>query len=295
MMALKLVSLGRGASGVRWQLVDAARGACSTRGVTPVVPVQGSVGASGDLAPLAHMAAVMLGEGEAEHDGRRLPGAEALAAAGLAPLDARRQGRAGADQRHAVLDRLGARRPLRAPGGRRRTRCWSARCRPTRSWARPRRFARRSTRCAATAARSRPRRRCAAAHGRLGDPREPPRGRHPRPGPLLHPLPAAGDRRGDGPAAPGRGARSRSRRTPPPTTRWCSRTPVVSGGNFHAEPVAFAADIIALAVAEIGAIAQRRVALMVDPTLSYDLPPFLTANPGPQLRLHDRRGDRRRR
>jgi histidine ammonia-lyase len=55
---------------------------------------------------------------------------------------------------------------------------------------------------------------------------------------------------------------------------------IVSGGNFHGEPVAFAADIIALAVAEIGAIAQRRVALMVDPTLSYDLPPFLTANPG---------------
>jgi histidine ammonia-lyase len=48
---------------------------------------------------------------------------------------------------------------------------------------------------------------------------------------------------------------------------------IVSGGNFHAEPVAFAADQIALAVAEIGAIAQRRVALMVDPTLSFDLPP----------------------
>ncbi|WP_278371763.1 aromatic amino acid lyase, partial [Thalassospira xiamenensis] len=55
---------------------------------------------------------------------------------------------------------------------------------------------------------------------------------------------------------------------------------IVSGGNFHAEPVAFAADQIALAVAEIGAIAQRRVALMVDPTLSHDLPPFLTPDPG---------------
>jgi histidine ammonia-lyase len=55
---------------------------------------------------------------------------------------------------------------------------------------------------------------------------------------------------------------------------------IVSGGNFHAEPVAFAADQIALAVAEIGAIAQRRVALMVDPTLSHDLPPFLTREPG---------------
>ncbi|HTN09965.1 MAG TPA: aromatic amino acid lyase, partial [Acetobacteraceae bacterium] len=55
---------------------------------------------------------------------------------------------------------------------------------------------------------------------------------------------------------------------------------IVSGGNFHAEPVALAADQIALAIAEIGAIAQRRVALMVDPTLSHDLPPFLTPDPG---------------
>ncbi len=55
---------------------------------------------------------------------------------------------------------------------------------------------------------------------------------------------------------------------------------IVSGGNFHAEPVGFAADQIALAVAEIGAIAQRRVALMVDPVLSFDLPPFLTPDPG---------------
>jgi histidine ammonia-lyase len=55
---------------------------------------------------------------------------------------------------------------------------------------------------------------------------------------------------------------------------------IVSGGNFHAEPVGFAADMIALAVSEIGAIAQRRIALMVDPTLSFDLPPFLTPAPG---------------
>ncbi|MEP2473925.1 MAG: aromatic amino acid lyase, partial [Paracoccaceae bacterium] len=55
---------------------------------------------------------------------------------------------------------------------------------------------------------------------------------------------------------------------------------IVSGGNFHAEPVGFAADMIALAVSEIGAIAQRRVALIVDPVLSFNLPPFLTPNPG---------------
>ncbi|PZR65480.1 MAG: histidine ammonia-lyase, partial [Stutzerimonas stutzeri] len=55
---------------------------------------------------------------------------------------------------------------------------------------------------------------------------------------------------------------------------------VVSGGNFHAEPVAFAADQIALAVCEIGAIAQRRIALLVDPALSYGLPAFLAKKPG---------------
>jgi histidine ammonia-lyase len=55
---------------------------------------------------------------------------------------------------------------------------------------------------------------------------------------------------------------------------------LVSGGNFHAEPVAFAADLIALALAETGAIAQRRIALLVDPALNHDLPPFLTPDPG---------------
>jgi histidine ammonia-lyase len=55
---------------------------------------------------------------------------------------------------------------------------------------------------------------------------------------------------------------------------------VVSGGNFHAEPVAFAADQIALAVCEIGSIAQRRIALLVDPALSHGLPAFLARTPG---------------
>ena len=55
---------------------------------------------------------------------------------------------------------------------------------------------------------------------------------------------------------------------------------IVSGGNFHAEPVAFAADQIALAVAEIGAIAQRRIALLVDPALNFGLPAFLSPKPG---------------
>ena len=82
MMALKLLSLGRGASGVRWDICALIE-AMITREVIPVIPVQGSVGASGDLAPLAHMAAVMIGEGEAVFGGSRMGGGAALRAAGL--------------------------------------------------------------------------------------------------------------------------------------------------------------------------------------------------------------------
>src|SRR5690606_41300182 len=83
--ALQLLGLGRGAAGVRWQLIGLLQERLA-RGVTPAVRAQGSVGASGDLAPLAHMTAVMIGAGFAEYGGRVLPGAEALAAAGLAPV-----------------------------------------------------------------------------------------------------------------------------------------------------------------------------------------------------------------
>jgi histidine ammonia-lyase len=85
MMALKLLSLGRGASGVRWAIVALLEGMLA-QGVTPVIPQQGSVGASGDLAPLAHMAAVMIGEAKAEYRGQIVPGAQALALAGLSPM-----------------------------------------------------------------------------------------------------------------------------------------------------------------------------------------------------------------
>ncbi len=68
---------------------------------------------------------------------------------------------------------------------------------------------------------------------------------------------------------------------------------VLSGGNFHAEPVAFAADGLALAIAEIGALSERRTALLMDANLS-GLPPFLVREGRRQFRLHDRAGDRRR-
>ena len=85
MMALKLASLGQGASGVR-PATMALLETMLDRDLTPVVPCQGSVGASGDLAPLAHMAAALLGVGRILVEGRMLPAGEALATAGLEPL-----------------------------------------------------------------------------------------------------------------------------------------------------------------------------------------------------------------
>ena len=112
MMALKLANLGRGASGVRPATV-AMLEAMLARGLVPVIPSQGSVGASGDLAPLAHLAAAMLGIGDAWLDGERMPAARALARACARADRARPEGRARAAQRHAVLDRRGARGPVR--------------------------------------------------------------------------------------------------------------------------------------------------------------------------------------
>ena len=85
MMLLLAASLSRGHSGVRAELVELVL-ALLERGVVPVVPSRGSVGSSGDLAPLAHLGLVLVGEGEATFDGERQSGAEALRAAGLEPL-----------------------------------------------------------------------------------------------------------------------------------------------------------------------------------------------------------------
>lgn len=85
LLLLRAHTLSLGASGVSAELVDGLL-ALLTRGVVPVVPRQGSVGASGDLAPLAHLALPLIGEGEAWVDGRRLPGKDALAAVELSPL-----------------------------------------------------------------------------------------------------------------------------------------------------------------------------------------------------------------
>ena len=84
-LLLKIASLARGFSGVRYALVDALVRLFNAR-ILPVIPSQGSVGASGDLAPLAHLAGVLIGEGEARLDGVTLPARAALERAALAPM-----------------------------------------------------------------------------------------------------------------------------------------------------------------------------------------------------------------
>ena len=85
MLALRANAIAKGFSGVR-PVVAETLCAMLNKGVHPVIPSQGSVGASGDLAPLAHLAQVAIGEGEAVLQGRRMPGAQAMQSAGIAPL-----------------------------------------------------------------------------------------------------------------------------------------------------------------------------------------------------------------
>ncbi|MDT8856131.1 histidine ammonia-lyase [Paracoccaceae bacterium Fryx2] len=278
MLALKLLSLGRGASGVRWEIVALLEGMLE-RGVTPVIPAQGSVGASGDLAPLAHMAAVMIGEAQAEVGGVVLPGAQALAKAGLTPVTlGPKEGLALINgtqfsTAYALAGLFGA---WRAAQGALVTSALS------------------TDAIMGSTAPLHPE--IHALRGHAGQIEAAATLRALLDGSEIRESHRDGDTRVQDPYCI---------RCQPQVTgaamdvlRMAARTleveanaatdnplvlsdgQIVSGGNFHAEPVGFAADMIALAISEIGAIAQRRVALMVDPTLSFDLPPFLTPNPG---------------
>jgi histidine ammonia-lyase len=279
MMALKLLSLGRGASGVRLVLVDLLQDMLA-RGVTPVIPAQGSVGASGDLAPLAHMAAVMMGEGEANHDGRTMPGAEALRLAGLKPVElGPKEGLAliNGTQFSTAFALAGLFGAWRAAQSALVTSALS------------------TDAIMGSTAPLQPE--IHALRGQPGQIAAADAMRALLDGSEIRESHREGDTRVQDPYCircqpQVTGAAMDILRMAAGTLRIEANAAtdnplvlmeadmIVSGGNFHAEPVGFAADMIALAVAEIGAIAQRRVALMVDPTLSHDLPPFLTPDPG---------------
>lgn len=279
MMVLKMLSLGRGASGVRWAII-AQLEAMLAAGVTPVIPVQGSVGASGDLAPLAHMAAAMIGEGEARIGSEVMTGAAALAKAGLSPVV------------------LGPKEGLALINGTQ----FSTACALAGLWDAQRAAAgsvvTASLSTDAIMGSTAPLH--AAIHALRGHPGQiavAAAMRRLMEGSQIRESHRDGDTRVQDPycircqpqvTGAAIDLLAFAARTLEIEANAVTDNPlvlvdaglIVSGGNFHAEPVAFAADQIALAIAEIGAIAQRRVALMVDPTLSFDLPPFLTPEPG---------------
>ncbi|MGF6258427.1 histidine ammonia-lyase [Ensifer sp. LBL] len=277
-LSLKLVSLGRGASGVRLELVRLIE-AMLEKGVIPVIPEKGSVGASGDLAPLAHMAAVMMGHGEAYFEGRRLSGAEALSAAGLKPVVlAAKEGLAliNGTQTSTALALAGLFRAHRAAQAALITGAMS------------------TDAAMGSSAPFHPD--IHTLRGHRGQIDTAASLRALLAGSAIRESHIEGDERVQDPYCI---------RCQPQVDGACldllrsvarvleteanavtdnplvlSDNSVVSGGNFHAEPVAFAADQIALAVCEIGAISQRRIALLVDPALSYGLPAFLAKKPG---------------
>jgi len=278
MMALKLASLAQGASGVQPATVVLLE-AMLEQGLTPVVPAQGSVGASGDLAPLAHMTAAMIGVGQIDHAGQRLPAAEALARAGLAPLVlGPKEGLALLNgtqfsTANALAGLFGAEDLFQAAlvSGALSTEAAKGSDTPFD----PRIHAlRRHAGQIETAAALRTLMAGSAirASHRDDDPR------------VQDPYCLRCQPQVMGAALT---VLRQAAATLEAEANGVSDNPLIfaeadealSGGNFHAEPVAFAADMIALAVCEIGSIAERRVAMLVDPALS-GLPAFLTPRPG---------------
>ncbi|WP_273720368.1 MULTISPECIES: histidine ammonia-lyase [unclassified Bartonella] len=277
-MTLKLLSLGRGASGVRLELIHLLENMLA-KDVIPVIPEKGSVGASGDLAPLAHMAAVMMGEGEAFFQNTRMSGAAALEKAGLSPIILQaKEGLAliNGTQTSTALALAGLFRSHRALcggllAGALTTDAIMGSTAPFHPDIHTLRGHYGQIAVSQTLEKLLKDSGIRATHLRDDDRVQDPYCIRCQPqvmGACFDVLIAAAktliieaNAVTDNPLILSDGA-------------------VISGGNFHAEPVAFAADQIALALCEIGSICQRRIALMVDPAVSYGLPAFLAQNAG---------------
>lgn len=278
MLAMKAASLARGASGVREIVIETLLKVLNA-GLVPCVPSQGSVGASGDLAPLSHMTLALIGEGEFLVDGARRPAAEVLAAAGIAPLQlAAKEGLAlinGTQTSTALaLHALFAFEPVlesalvigaltvdaaRGSDGPFDPRIHALRGQPGQiDVAKVYRAL-----LAGSAIR--------ASHTEGDDRVQDPYCLRCQPqvvGACLDQLRHAALVL----------LREANAVTDNPLVFVDDGT-MISGGNFHAEPVALAADAMAVAIAEVGAIAERRIAMLIDAGVSR-LPPFLTADAG---------------
>jgi len=278
MMALKLGSLAQGASGVRIATVRMLE-VMLAKDLIPVVPAQGSVGASGDLAPLAHMTAAMLGVGEIFSGGVRKDAALALAEAGLPPLVlGPKEGLALLNgtqfsTANALAGLFEAEQIFRAAlvTGALSTDAAKGSDAPFD----PRIHAvRRHKGQAETAAALRTLMAGSAirASHLKGDERvQDPYCLRCQPqvmGAVLDLLRQAATT-----------LETEANGVTDNPLIFTGPAEALSGGNFHAEPVAFAADMIAMAICEIGSLAERRLSMLVDPALS-GLPAFLTPKPG---------------
>ncbi len=282
MMALKLASLGQGASGVKPTTI-ALLEAMLRKGLVPVIPCQGSVGASGDLAPLSHLAATMIGVGEIVTDGETLPAADALARAGLDPLTL------GAKEGLALLNGtqfscanalaglFQAEDLFRAALVTGALSTEAAKGSDTPFDPRIHHLRRHAGQIAvADALRALMAGSAIRASHAIDDPRvQDPYCLRCQPqvmGACLDLLRQAATTL----ATEANGVSDNPLIFPGNNG---ADDEALSGGNFHAEPVAFAADMIAMAICEIGSISERRTAMLVDPALS-GLPAFLTPKPG---------------
>jgi histidine ammonia-lyase len=277
-MALKLASLAQGASGVRWSTIEHLT-ACLKANLIPVIPGQGSVGASGDLAPLAHMTAALMGVGEFFVDRTRMPAEAALARAGLTPLTL------GPKEGLALLNGTQVSTALALAGLFEAERVFSAALvtgalatdaakgsdGPFDERIQKLRRHRGQIEVAASLRALMQGSAIRASHLTNDDRVQDPYCLRCQPqvmGAVLDLLRQAGETLG----AEANGVSDNP-------LVFSDTSEVISGGNFHAEPVAFAADMIAMALCEIGSLAERRIAMLVDPTLS-GLPAFLTPKPG---------------
>tara|TARA_R110000737_G_scaffold60786_6_gene87643 strand:- start:2163 stop:3779 length:1617 start_codon:yes stop_codon:yes gene_type:complete len=278
LMVLKVNSLARGFSGIRLEVIEALL-TLINKEVYPCIPKKGSVGASGDLAPLAHMSTVLLGEGKARYRGELISGHAALSIAGLAPISlAPKEGLALLNGTQAstafALEGLFETEDLYASA----TVCGALSVE------------------AALGSRSPFDARIHAARGHQTQIDAAEAYRH-----LLGETSEIGNSH----QACEKVQDPYSLRCQPQVMGAClqqirstsnvllveansvSDNPlvfaeqgdIISGGNFHAEPVAMAADNLALAIAEIGSLSERRMALLIDSNLSK-LPPFLVDNGG---------------
>ena len=279
MMALKINSLGRGASGVSWGLISLLQDMLE-KGVTPVVPGQGSVGASGDLAPLAHMAAVMIGEAQAVYKGEIMDGGAALKAADLTPIVLRAKEGLGLingtqfSTAYALAGYFEAKSLAHSAliTGAMSVDAAMGSSAPFKAFIHDLRGHKGQIKAGQVLRKLMDGSPLRDSHMEDDERVQDPYCLRCQPqvmGACLDILDSVAET-----------LRIEANAVTDNPLVNVDTGEILSGGNFHAEPVAFAADQCALALAEIGAIAQRRIALLVDPALSFGLPPFLSPNPG---------------